>query len=36
MEHIETATISAAGYMSLLTGTWGNEHNVYDNEVKKS
>ena len=28
------ATVSAPGYMSLLTGTWGNKHNVYDNGVK--
>ena len=27
----ETPTISAPGYMSLITGTWANKHNVYDN-----
>lgn len=27
----ETPTISAPGYMSLLTGTWANKHNVWDN-----
>lgn len=27
----ETPTISAPGYMSLLTATWGNKHNVWDN-----
>jgi predicted AlkP superfamily pyrophosphatase or phosphodiesterase len=32
--YTETATISSPGYMSLLTGTWGNKHNVYDNYVK--
>lgn len=31
----KTATISSPGYMSLLTGTWGNKHNVYDNYVRK-
>lgn len=30
----ETATVSAAGYMSLLTGTWGHKHNVFDNDVE--
>ncbi|CAF0923258.1 unnamed protein product [Adineta steineri] len=29
----ETATISAPGYINLLTGTWGNKHNVYDNKI---
>jgi predicted AlkP superfamily pyrophosphatase or phosphodiesterase len=28
----ETPTISAPGYMSLITGTWANKHNVWDNE----
>lgn len=32
--YTETATISSPGYMSLLTGTWGNKHNVYNNYVK--
>jgi predicted AlkP superfamily pyrophosphatase or phosphodiesterase len=27
----ETPTISAPGYMSLLTGTWANKHNVWNN-----
>lgn len=27
----ETPTISAPGYMSLITGTWGNKHNVRGN-----
>ena len=27
----ETPTISAPGYMSLVTGTWANKHNVYKN-----
>ena len=27
----ETPTISAPGYMSLVTGTWANKHNVYEN-----
>nr|WP_315030099.1 alkaline phosphatase family protein [uncultured Chryseobacterium sp.] len=30
----ETPTISAVGYNSLLTGTWVNKHNVYDNDIK--
>lgn len=29
----ETPTISAVGYMSLITGTWSNKHNVWDNDV---
>ena len=29
----ESPTISAPGYMSLITGTWSNKHNVYDNVV---
>ncbi|CAF1059270.1 unnamed protein product [Adineta steineri] len=29
----QTPTISAPGYMNLLTGTWANKHNVYDNSV---
>ena len=28
----QTPTISAPGYMSLITGTWGNKHNVWDND----
>ena len=27
----ESPTVSAVGYMSLLTGTWSNKHNVRDN-----
>lgn len=27
----ETPTISAPGYMDLLTGVWANKHNVWDN-----
>jgi predicted AlkP superfamily pyrophosphatase or phosphodiesterase len=27
----ETPTISAPGYTNLLTGTWANKHNVWDN-----
>ena len=30
----ESPTISAVGYQSLLTGTWANKHNVYDNSPK--
>jgi len=30
----ETPTVSAPGYQSLITGTWANKHNVYDNEVE--
>ncbi|CAM4901387.1 unnamed protein product [Rotaria socialis] len=30
----ETPTVSAPGYMDLITGTWGNKHNVFDNDVK--
>jgi hypothetical protein len=31
----ETPTISAVGYNSLLTGTWANKHNVWENEIKE-
>lgn len=27
----ETPTVSAPGYMNLVTGTWANKHNVYGN-----
>jgi predicted AlkP superfamily pyrophosphatase or phosphodiesterase len=27
----ETPTVSAPGYMSLITGTWANKHKVYEN-----
>lgn len=30
----ETPTISAVGYNSLLTGTWANKHNVWDNNME--
>ncbi len=30
----ETPTISAPGYMSLLTATWGYKHNVWNNSPK--
>ncbi len=29
----QTPTISAVGYNSLLTGTWANKHNVWDNSI---
>ena len=29
----ESPTISAVGYQSLLTGTWANKHQVFDNNV---
>ena len=29
----QTPTISAVGYNSLLTGTWVNKHNVWDNSI---
>lgn len=29
----ETPTVSAVGYNSLLTGTWANKHNVWDNDI---
>ena len=32
-EPSESPTISAVGYNSLLTGTWSNKHNVWDNDV---
>lgn len=30
----QTPTISAVGYNSILTGTWVNKHNVWDNDIK--
>lgn len=30
----ESPTVSAVGYMSLITGTWSNKHNVRDNAVE--
>jgi predicted AlkP superfamily pyrophosphatase or phosphodiesterase len=29
----QSPTISAVGYNSLLTGTWANKHNVWDNAI---
>ncbi len=31
----ETPTISAPGYNNLLTGVWGNKHNVRDNDIEE-
>jgi hypothetical protein len=31
----ETPTISAVGYNTVLTGTWVNKHNVWDNDIAK-
>ena len=31
----ESPTISAVGYMNLITGTWANKHNVWDNKVEE-
>ena len=33
-DYSETPTISAVGYNSLLTGTWANKHNVWDNDIQ--
>jgi predicted AlkP superfamily pyrophosphatase or phosphodiesterase len=33
-EASESPTISAVGYNSLLTGTWANKHNVWDNSIE--
>jgi predicted AlkP superfamily pyrophosphatase or phosphodiesterase len=30
----QTPTISAVGYNSVLTGTWVNKHNVWDNDIQ--
>ncbi len=30
----QTPTISAVGYNTVLTGTWVNKHNVWDNNIK--
>lgn len=30
----ESPTISAVGYQSLLTGTWANKHNVWNNNAR--
>ncbi|WP_018613476.1 alkaline phosphatase family protein [Segetibacter koreensis] len=34
-DYSQTPTISAVGYNSLLTGTWVNKHNVWDNDIKE-
>ena len=31
--YLQTPTISAVGYNSLITGTWVNKHNVWDNDI---
>lgn len=31
----QSPTVSAAGYNHLLTGTWSNKHNVWDNTIKQ-
>ncbi len=31
----QSPTISAVGYNSVLTGTWANKHNVWDNDIAK-
>ena len=31
----ESPTVSAVGYQSLITGTWANKHNVWDNDVSE-
>lgn len=31
----QSPTISAVGYNTLLTGTWVNKHNVWDNDIKE-
>ncbi len=31
----QTPTISAPGYNNLITGTWGNKHNVWGNGIEK-
>jgi len=30
----QSPTVSAVGYNSLLTGTWANKHNVYNNSIE--
>jgi predicted AlkP superfamily pyrophosphatase or phosphodiesterase len=32
-DYTTTPTISAVGYNSLITGTWVNKHNVWDNDI---
>jgi hypothetical protein len=31
----ESPTVSAVGYNHVLTGTWSNKHNVWDNDIEK-
>ncbi|MCU0356025.1 MAG: alkaline phosphatase family protein [Cyclobacteriaceae bacterium] len=31
----ESPTISAPGYNHILTGTWSNKHNVWDNDIRE-
>lgn len=31
--HCQTPTISAPGYNNVITGVWGNKHNVVDNDI---
>ncbi|TRX59919.1 alkaline phosphatase family protein [Fulvivirga sp. M361] len=33
--YTETPTISAPGYMNMITGVWAYKHNVWGNKVKK-
>lgn len=33
-EYTQTPTISAPGYMNMITGVWGNKHNVWGNSVR--
>lgn len=33
-EYNESPTISAVGYNHVLTGTWSNKHNVWDNDIE--
>jgi len=33
-DYSQSPTISAVGYNSVLTGTWANKHNVWDNDIK--
>lgn len=33
-EYSQTPTISAPGYMNMITGVWGNKHNVWCNSVR--
>src|SRR5882672_7312301 len=30
----QSPTISAVGYNHVLTGTWSNKHNVWDNDIE--